>query len=167
MQRYQLTDEQWELIQPLFPEREEPRGRPPTSPRKVLNAILWILRSGAPWRDLLERYGPWQTIYHHFNTWRREGKFDALMEALQIRLDRDGQIDWDLWGIDGSSVRAARAAAGAGKKGGPKSPPTTRWAARAAAGGASSTWWRTATAIRSRSTSRPGKSTSRRSSRRS
>lgn len=167
MHRYELTDEQWELIQHFFPEREELRGRPLTSPREMLNACLWILRSGAPWRDLPERFGPWQTAYHHFNRWRRVGKFDALMEALQIRLDRDGQIDWDLWSIDGSSVRAARAAAGAGKRGAPKNPPITLWAARAADGGASSTWWLTATAIRSRSTSRPDKSTSRRSSKRS
>src|SRR2546422_6461233 len=164
MHRYELTDEQWELIQPLFPDREEPRGRPRTPPREVFNAILWVLRSGAPWRDLPERYARWPTVYHHFNPGRGEGRFDALMEALQIRLDRNGKIDWDLWGVDGSSVRAARAAAGAGKKGARKSPPITLWAARAADSGASSTWLLTATAIRSRSTSRPGKSTSRRSS---
>ena len=167
MHRYEVTDQQWEWIQDCFPERKEPRGRPRTPARDVLNAIFWILRSGAPWRDLPEHHGPWQTIYHHFNAWRRERVFDALMGALQVRLDREGKIDWDLWGVDGSSVRATRAAAGAGKKGGPKNPPTTLWAARAADSGASSTWLLTATATLSRSMSRRGRSTNRRSSRRS
>jgi len=76
------------------------------------------LRSGAPWRDLPERYGPWQTIYHRFNAWRKDGSFDRLLETLQIRLDREGHIDWDLWCIDGTS----RAAAGAGQKGGQELP---------------------------------------------
>src|SRR5947207_3667392 len=62
MHRYELTDEQWDLVEYLFPERTEGRGRPRKSPREVLNALFWILRSGAPWRDLPERYGPWQSV---------------------------------------------------------------------------------------------------------
>jgi Transposase and inactivated derivatives len=166
MHRYELTDEEWGLIEHLFPGRRERRGRRPRPPREVLNALFWLLRSGSPWRDLPERYGPWQTIYHHFSTWRKNGVFDRMLEALHIRLDQCGHIDWDLWCVDGSSVRAARAAAGAGK-GAPTNPPTTLWAARAADSAASSTWLLTATGIPSRSTSRRGRSTSRRSSRRS
>lgn len=165
MRRYELTDEQWEAIAPMFPP-PAPTGRPQTPPRQVLNAIFWVLRSGAPWRDLPERYGPWQTFYHRFNTWRKDGTIDKLLETLQIRLDENGSIDWDLWCVDGSSVRATRAAAGAGKRGATKNPGTTHWVARAADSAASSTWSLTVKACPSRSKSRPGKSTSRRSSKR-
>jgi transposase len=151
MKRHELTDEQWELVHPILPSRLAKTGRPPSDPRQMLNGILWILRTGAPWRDLPERLGPWQTVYDHFRNWRRDGVYDRLLEALHIRLDRNGQIDWDLWCIDGSSVRASRAAAGASKKVGGdtgKSPKTTRWAARAADSPASSTWLLTAEACR-------------------
>lgn len=151
MNRHELTDEQWELVHPILPPRKAKTGRPPSDPRQMLNGILWILRTGAPWRDLPERLGPWQTVYDHFRTWRRDGVYDCILEALQIRLDRDGQIDWDLWCIDGSSVRASRAAAGASKKataGTRKNPKTTRWAARVADSQASSTWLLTVEACR-------------------
>ena len=163
MHRYELTDEQWAVIAPLFPP-PAPTGRPARSTRGVLNAIFWVLRSGAPWRDLPERYGPWQSIYHRFNAWRKDGTIDKLLQALQIRLDQEGHIDWDLWCVDGSSVRASRAAAGAGKRGATPSLATTHWVARAADSAASSTWSLTVKASRSPSTSRRGKSTSRRSS---
>lgn len=165
MHRYELTDEQWDALKHLLP-RPAQTGRKSKPPRQVLNGILWILRSGAPWRDLPERYGPWQTVYHRFNTWRSKGVFDQILEALQIRLDAEGRIDWDLWCIDGTSIRGSRAAAGAGKKGAPKSPPTTHWAARAADSAASCTWSLTVEDCRLEPTSRPGKSTNRRSSKR-
>ncbi len=151
MKRHELTDEQWEVVHPILPPRRAKTGRPPSDPRRMLNGILWILRTGAPWRDLPERLGPWQTVYDHFRNWRRDGIYDRILEALQIRLDRNGQIDWDLWCIDGSSVRASRAAAGAGKKVASdtrKSPKTTVWAAREADSQASSTWLLTAEACR-------------------
>jgi transposase len=151
MKRHELTDEQWELVHLILPPRTARTGRPPSDPRQMLNGILWILRTGAPWRDLPERLGPWQTVYDHFRNWRRKGVYDRILEALQIRLDRNGQIDWDLWCIDGSSVRASRAAAGAGKKVAAdtlRSPKTTVWAARAADSQANSTWLLTAEACR-------------------
>jgi transposase len=151
MKRHELTDEQWELVHPILPPRTARTGRPPSDPRQMLNGILWILRTGAPWRDLPERLGPWQTVYDHFRNWRRKGVYDRILEALQIRLDRNGQIDWDLWCIDGSSVRASRAAAGAGKKVAAdtlRSRKTTVWAARAADSQANSTWLLTAGACR-------------------
>jgi len=96
----------------------------------MLNGILWILRTGAPWRDLPERFGPWQTVYDHFARWRKAGVYDRILESLHVRLDAVGEIDWDLWCIDGSSVRATRAAAGAAAVGTRTSRKTTRWAAR-------------------------------------
>jgi len=151
MKRHEVTDEQWEVIQPILPKRTAKTGRPPSDPRLMLNGILWILRTGSPWRDLPERFGPWQTVYDHFAKWRALGAYDRILEALHIRLDADGAIDWDLWCIDGSSVRASRAAAGASKKAAAvtrMSRKTTLWAAREADSAASSTWLLTVGACR-------------------
>jgi transposase len=145
--RHEVTDEQWEFLEPLIPKHIAKTGRKPKDPRVMLNGCLWILRTGAPWRDLPERLGPWQTVCDYYSHWRDSGIFDRILEALHIRLDENDQIDWDLWCIDGSSVRAARAAAGAGKKASnatKTNPTTTRWAARAADSPASSTWLLTA-----------------------
>ena len=158
MKRHELTDEQWSLVQPLIPVRKirkDRRGRPPRDPRLMLNGIFWILHTGAPWRDLPERFGPWQTVYDHFAKWRKAGIFARIIEALQVKLDEKGLVDWDLWCVDGANVRAARAAAGADKKvsGGTRtSRPTTRWAAAEAGLDRSSTWLLTARALRSRPT---------------
>jgi len=151
MKRHELTDEQWSLIEPFVPPSVARTGRPPRDRRTVLNGIFWILHTGAPWRDLPERFGPWQTVYHHFAKWRREGIFAEIVDALQIRLDDRGLIDWDLWCIDGANVRAARAAAGAGKKvslGTPTNRRTTLWAAAEAGLDRNSTWLLMATELR-------------------
>lgn len=148
MHRHELTDEQWSAVEPLVPKRTARTGRKPSDPRLMLNGIFWVLCTGAPWRDLPPRFGPWQTVYDHFRNWRKAGVFAAIIEALQIKLDRAGRIDWDLWCVDGASVRAARAAAGACKKvasgavasGTPTSPKTTLWAAAEAGSDRSSTW---------------------------
>jgi hypothetical protein len=124
MPRHQLTDEQWERIEHLFPTIAD-TGRPPADSRTVFNGILWILRTGSPWRDLPEEYPPWQTVYHHFNQWRKEGRLLALVEELQVELGMDGHLDHHLWCIDGSNVRAARCAAGGGKKGTQRSQKIT------------------------------------------
>jgi transposase len=150
MARYELTDEQWKLLENLFP--KQGRGGRWLNHRTTLNGMLWILRSGAPWRDLPERYGKWQSVYDRLNRWRRDGTFDRVLKALQIRLDKAGQIDWDLWLVDGTSIRASRAAAGARKKSTAATsskPTTTRWAAAAADGAQSSTWLLTETALSS------------------
>ena len=83
----------------------------------MVNGMLWILRTGAPWRDLPEAFGPWQSVFHRFNELRREGVLDRILRRLQRRLAESGGIDDDLWCVDGSSIRAARAAAGAPKGG--------------------------------------------------
>ena len=170
MKRHELTDEQWALVEPLIPRSKARTGRPPRDPRLMLNGIFWVLHTGAPWRDLPDRFGPWQTVYDHFRNWRRSGVFATVIEALQVKLDGKGYIDWELWCVDGSSVRAARAAAGADKKASPamrRSPPTTHWAAAEAGLGRSSTWLLTVGELRSPSKSRPAKSTSRREPNRS
>jgi len=167
--RYELTDEQWQAVEPILPKRTATTGRKPKDPRQMLNGIVWVLRSGAPWRDVPERYGRWKTVYDYYRNWRDNGTFHRILSALQIRLDREGRIDWDLWCIDGSSVRAARAAGGASKKVSPntrKSPKTTLWAAREADGAANSTWLLTAEACPWRSKLRPASDTNRRRSKR-
>lgn len=151
MKRHEVTDDQWAVVGPLIPRKAARAGRRPRDPRMMLNGMLWILRTGAPWRDLPERLGPWQTVYDYFRCWRSAGVFDRILQALQIRLDREGKIDWDLWCVDGSNVRAARCAGGADKKvsrSTPTSRRTTPWAAAAADSGASSTWLLTAMACR-------------------
>ena len=154
MKRHQLTDEQWALVEPHLPRSNARTGRPPKDLRLMLDGVLWVLHTGAPWRDLPERFGPWQTVYDHFRNWRKGGVFAAIIEALQLRLDKDGYVDWDLWCVDGAHVRASRAAAGADKKvssGTPTSRRTTRWAAAEAGLDRSSTWSLTVRAFRSRS----------------
>ena len=153
MRRYELTDEQFEMIHDLLPANGK-RGGQWNDHRVTLNGIFWILHSGAQWREMPERYGKWQSVYDRLARWRKEGMIDRILQRLQMRLDKDGRIDWDLWCIDGTNVRASRSAAGAGESKSRRNPRTTRWAAAEAGGAASSTWWLTARACRSRLKSR-------------
>jgi transposase len=118
MHRYDLTDAQWQLLEPLFPDRYHHgrAGHPWKDHRPLLNGILWHLHTGAPWPDVPERYGPWQTVYDRFNRWRHDGTWAKVLDTLLLRLDKAGGIDRDLWCVDASSIRASRAAAGAKKK---------------------------------------------------
>ena len=143
MKRHELTDEQWALVEPHVPLSTARTGRPARDRRTLLNGIFWILCTGAPWRDLPERFGPWQTVYDHFRKWRKSGVFGRMVEALQIKLDQKGLIDWELWCVDGANVRATRAAAGADKKvssGTRTSRKTTLWAAAEAGLEPNSIW---------------------------
>ena len=144
MRRHELSDSQWALIQEFMPVSDGP-GRPWSDHRSMVNAMMWILHTGAPWRDLPEYYDPWQSVFDRFNRWRKAGVLDKILEKLQVRLDREGRIDWDLWCIDGSSIRASRAAGGAQKKGVPTNPRITRWVIREAGLAPRSTWSVTAT----------------------
>lgn len=124
MRRYDLTGDQWDLIKDLFP--NQTMGRPRRCDRLILNGVLWILCSGAAWRDLPERYGSWKTVYHRFRNWEASGRFDRILERLHIEFDERGLIDYAAWMIDSTSIRASRAAAGApGKKGALSSCPIT------------------------------------------
>jgi transposase len=79
----------------------------------VVHAILWIDRTGAPWRDLPARCGPWKTVYSRFQRWRRAGVWDRVLAALHAEADAAGGQDWGLHFVDGTTVRAHRHAAGA------------------------------------------------------
>lgn len=103
MSRYDLTDFEWRVIEPLLPNK--PRGVPRVDDRRVLNGIFWVLRSGAPWRDLPERYGPRTTCYNRFNRWRQAGVWDRLLDAISTAHDGNLQM------IDSTSVRAHQQAA--------------------------------------------------------
>lgn len=116
MRRYELTDEQWEKISPLLPAREGRRGGQWKDHRTVLNGMFWVLCSGAPWRDLPERYGNWKTVYDRFRRYRIEGTFDEILARLQLDLNAQGLIDLRLWQVDSTTVRAHKSAAGAGLK---------------------------------------------------
>jgi transposase len=111
--RGELSDAQWERLRPLLPPQKPHTGRPNKDHRQVVNAILWIDRTGAPWRDLPERYGPWKTAYSRFQRWRRAGIWDRVLAALHADADAAGEVDWGVHFVDGTTVRAHQHAAGA------------------------------------------------------
>jgi transposase len=106
-----LTDKQWEVLEPLIPEpprREDRGGRPWRDPREVLDGILWILRTGAPWKDLPKRYPPYQTCHRRFQQWIEEGVLGKVLEALAEDLEKRGEIDLSECYIDGTFVVAKK-----------------------------------------------------------
>jgi transposase len=108
-----VTNEQWERVAPLLPPQKGRTGRPAHDHRVILNGILWKVRTGAPWRDLPERYGPWSTVHSRFRRWRLAGVWDRVFAAVQQQADAAGQVDWSVQFVDGSVVRAHQHAAGA------------------------------------------------------
>jgi transposase len=115
MRRYELTDEQWEKVAPLLPAQKPKTGRPSLDHRQVVNGIIWVLKSGAPWRDLPERYGKVGTVSSRFYRWVQAGVWQRVLEALRSQADEQGQVDWELHMLDGSVVRAHQHSAGAKK----------------------------------------------------
>lgn len=95
--RYALTDREWSIIRPILPSKQ--RGIPRVDDRRVLNGIFWVLRSGAPWRDLPDCYGPYTTCYNRFNRWRKSGVWDDILNAISNGRDADIQM------VDTSIVR--------------------------------------------------------------
>ena len=118
MARHRLSDQQWSLIEDIFP-KPKAMGCPPVDPRDMIDAIFWRLRTGSPWRDLPEEFGAWKTAYNHFDNWNSDGTLDQVQHRLLQNIVTDDGIDMDLWCIDGTVVRAARCAGGGGKKGSP------------------------------------------------
>ena len=127
MLRHRLTDEQWLRIADLFPARKR-TGRPPRDRRQIVDAILWVLHTGAPWRDLPADLGPWATVWDLFDQWNADGTLVAVLQRLQSQTE----IDDALWCIDGTTVRAHKCASGGGKKRTRMNRTTTRLAAAVA-----------------------------------
>jgi transposase len=115
--RHELNDAAWARLQPLLPPYKT--GRPRHDDRSLLNAILWKLATGVPWRDLPERYGPWQTVYTRFRRWAQAGVWDRVFAAVQRQAEAAGELDWELHFVDGTVIRAHQHAAGA-KGGAPR-----------------------------------------------
>jgi transposase len=113
--RHELPESHWERIARFFPTagHRRRRGRPLEDHHRILNGILWRLHTGAPWRDIPEAYGPWETIYGRFRRWRRDGTWAKSLTSLLDDLERQGRLGRDLWLVDATVVRASRAAAGA------------------------------------------------------
>jgi len=113
MGRGDLTDQQWQQLQPLLPPQMPTTGRPAKDHRTIINGILWVLRTGAPWRDLPERYGPWPTVASRFYRWRQDGLWERLLASVQQQSNIRGKVNWELHYVDGTMVRAHQHAAGA------------------------------------------------------
>jgi len=113
MNRGDLTNEQWARLAPLLPPEKPLTGRPNLDHRRIINGILWILRTGAPWEDLPARYGTRGTVSSRFYRWRKAGIWDRIFADLQAQADADGSLDWTLHFVDSTIVRAHQHAAGA------------------------------------------------------
>src|SRR5277367_6368134 len=103
MRRHALTDEQWLQLQAVLPAHQ---GRKPNiSDRDFIDAVLFRAKTGIPWRDLPERFGPWHNVYNRFSRWSRRGVWKRIYKALRVRIDKTGSI------VDGSNIRAHQDAA--------------------------------------------------------
>ena len=142
MGRGDLTNAEWERLRPLLPSQTGQRGGRWRDHRQVINGIIWRIRTGAPWRDLPERYGPWQTCYKRFARWDVDGIWAGIEQAVQRDADAAGELDWRVL-VDTSVVRAHQHAAGARKGGWPRRRRrrSRGWAAPGAACRPRSMWW--------------------------
>ena len=109
--RFEMTDEQWDRIDHLLPGRPESPGATAKDNRKFIDAVLWIARTVAGWRDLPERFGEWNNTFQRFNRWAKSGRWLGIMEAL------GGDADLEQLMIDSTVIRAHQHSAGAEKKG--------------------------------------------------
>jgi transposase len=138
--RGDLSQAEWEVLAEVLPPVKA-TGRRPRDRRQVINGIRWRVRTGSPWRDVPERYGPWETCYCLFRTWQRDGTWADILTKLQTRADARGLITWDV-SVDSTVARAHQHAAGARKRGtssgnrradsSTPNPTTTVWAGHAA-----------------------------------
>ena len=106
-----LTIEQWVLLEPMIhepPRRKDGRGRPRVAPRPIMDGILWILRTGAPWADLPDRYPPYQTCHRRFQQWVRDGTLERILHTLAEDLHERGGIDLEESFIDGTFAPAKK-----------------------------------------------------------
>jgi transposase len=113
MRRYELTDEQWRLMEHLLPGKEGDPGANGRDNRRFVNAVIWIARTSAPWRDLPERYGEWNSVFQRFNRWSKSGVWQRLFQSVKLP-------DLEALLIDSTVIRAHQHAAGASQKKGTK-----------------------------------------------
>ncbi len=140
--RHAIADADWDRIRDLLPGRPGQHGGVAKDNRLFLDALLWIAKTGAPWRDLPERLGDWNSVWRRFDRWARKGVWQRVFAALQ-----DTDLEWLI--LDSTVVRAHQHAAGARKQGGARRPK--RWAAAGAASAPRSTAASAASACPSRS----------------
>ena len=136
MNRHDLTNSQWERFQPLLPPQKPHTGRPAADHRRILNGILWIIRTGAPWRDLPDRYPPHGTCHDRLTRWQRAGIWERVLQALLAEADAAGELAWVRAAVDSTTVRAHQHAAGARRAPGKKGELCRLLARRSGAAGA-------------------------------
>src|SRR4051794_40421521 len=117
--RQEITDEQWLVLAPLFPTARG-RGRPPVDMRRTVEGIAWRFRTGAPWRDLPERFGHWNSVYQRFSDWSADGTWARLLATVQDSAAARGEVEWTV-SVDSTITRVhqhgatlPRAASGTG-----------------------------------------------------
>jgi len=110
MNRHALTDDQWTILEPLLPKRKTHMGRPPADNRRVLDGILYVLKTGCAWMDLPREYGPYSTAFRRFNQWSADGTWDRIWRTLLSQLDARERLDWAQAFLDGSFVPAKKGA---------------------------------------------------------
>ena len=111
MEKQELSDYQWEQIKDFFPPKTSKCGRARRDPRELLNAILWVLRTGSPWCALPKEYGPWHTVYNNFRKWSQEGIIEKIFNYFCANAKEASQIQ-----IDSTYIKAHQHSAGAKKK---------------------------------------------------
>lgn len=120
-----LTEDQWNVLRLILPEdpvRPDGRGRPWSDRRQVMDGILWILRTGAPWKDLPSRYGKYQTVHRRFQNWVRSGVMERVLLAIAQDLKDRGGLDLRECFIDGTFVPAKKGGAASGRPSGGRAP---------------------------------------------
>lgn len=114
--RADLADAQWARLEPLLPRGKKAGWSPKWTKHQLIDGIRWRIRTGCPWRDVPDRYGPWQTVYGLFRRWQRVGIWAQILTGLQTAADAAGEITWDV-SVDSTIARAHQHAAGARKDG--------------------------------------------------
>jgi transposase len=125
-----LTDEQWTMLKPLVPEparRTDGRGRPWRDTREVLNGVLWVLKTGAPWYELPDRYPPYQTCHRRFQRWVCDGTLKCVLAALAKNLRQRGGLDLSECFIDGTFVGAKKGEVPLERPSWARVPSSWRW----------------------------------------
>jgi transposase len=126
----ELTDKQWAIVEPLLPKpikRADGKGRPRVDSRAILNGILWVMRTGAPWHDMPDRYPPYQTCHRRFQEWVHSGAFEKILKKLVEDVKERGDLDLTECFIDGTFVMAKKGALGWEKPSGVKVQSSWQW----------------------------------------